>query len=118
MRSAGTGAVVQRTPQGDHAQRPRAEAAGGRELMSSRVAAAAISGFIADAMQSVGLPPDNAAKVGELMLEADLAGADAHGIFRLPQYIRRIKAGGVNPKPSITVEKTALSTAMVDGDNG
>ena len=52
------------------------------------------------------------------MLEADLTGADAHGVFRLPQYIRRIKAGGVNPKPSITVEKTAPATAMVDGDNG
>ena len=43
------------------------------------------------------------AKVAELMLEADLTGADAHGVFRLPQYIRRIKAGGVNPKPDITV---------------
>ena len=86
--------------------------------MSQRVAAAAISGFIADAMQAVGLPPADAAKVGELMLEADLAGADAHGVFRLPQYIRRIKAGGVNPKASITVEKTAPSTALVDGDNG
>jgi LDH2 family malate/lactate/ureidoglycolate dehydrogenase len=52
------------------------------------------------------------------MLEADLSGADAHGVFRLPQYIRRIKAGGVNPRASIKVEKTAPATAVVDGDNG
>ena len=57
-------------------------------------------------------------KVAELMLEADLTGADAHGVFRLPQYMRRIKAGGVNPSASIKVEKTAPATAMVDGDNG
>ena len=64
------------------------------------------------------MPAADAAKVAELMLEADLTGADAHGVFRLPQYIRRIKAGGVNPKPNITVEQTAPATAMVDGDNG
>jgi LDH2 family malate/lactate/ureidoglycolate dehydrogenase len=52
------------------------------------------------------------------MTEADLTGADAHGIFRLPHYIRRLKAGGVNPKPSITVSQTAPATALVHGDNG
>ena len=67
---------------------------------------------------AVGVPGADAVKIAELMLEADLTGADAHGVFRLPQYIRRIKAGGVNPKPNITVEKTAPATAMVDGDNG
>ena len=52
------------------------------------------------------------------MTEADLTGADGHGIFRLPQYIRRLKAGGFNPRPQIQVTKTAPATAMVDGDNG
>jgi LDH2 family malate/lactate/ureidoglycolate dehydrogenase len=83
-----------------------------------KVPARAIASLISDAMVAVGLPPADAAKVAELMLEADLAGADAHGVFRLPQYIRRIKAGGVNTKPNIKVEKTAPATAIVDGDNG
>jgi len=83
-----------------------------------RVPAPAIAALIKDAMMAVGVPNADAAKVAELMLEADLTGADAHGVFRLPQYIRRIKAGGVNPKASIAVEKTAPATAMVDGDNG
>lgn len=82
------------------------------------VASSAITAFIKDAMMAVGMPDADAAKVAELMVEADLAGADAHGVFRLPQYIRRIKAGGVNPKASIKVEKTAPATAIVDGDNG
>jgi L-2-hydroxycarboxylate dehydrogenase (NAD+) len=87
-------------------------------MADARVPAFAIAAFIRDAMAAVGLPPQDAAKVAELMLEADLAGADAHGVFRLPQYVRRIKAGGVNVTPDITVEKTAPATAMVDGDNG
>jgi LDH2 family malate/lactate/ureidoglycolate dehydrogenase len=83
-----------------------------------RVPAAAIAGLIADALGTVGLPGPDAAKVGELMTEADLTGADAHGVFRLPQYVRRLKAGGVNPRPDIRVTKTAPATALVDGDNG
>jgi LDH2 family malate/lactate/ureidoglycolate dehydrogenase len=86
--------------------------------MSGRVPAAAIDGLIRDCMGAVGLPPHDAARVAELMLEADLTGADAHGVFRLPQYVRRIKGGAVNPAPRITVEKTGAATAMVDGDNG
>src|SRR5258706_14364986 len=82
------------------------------------VASSAIMAFIKDAMRAVGMPEADAAKVAELMVEADLTGADAHGVFRLPQYVRRIKAGGVNPKATIKVEKTAPATATVDGDNG
>ena len=87
-------------------------------MSGAGIPARAIASLIEDAMTAVGMPRADAAKVAELMLEADLTGADAHGVFRLPQYIRRIKAGGVNPKASIKVEKTAPATAMVDGDNG
>ena len=31
-----------------------------------------------------------------LMVEADLRGSDTHGVIRLPLYVRRIRAGGVN----------------------
>jgi L-2-hydroxycarboxylate dehydrogenase (NAD+) len=83
-----------------------------------RVPVRAITELIADALATSGLPAGDAAKVAELMTEADLTGADAHGVFRLPQYVRRLKAGGVNPRPDIRVTKTAPATAMVDGDNG
>jgi LDH2 family malate/lactate/ureidoglycolate dehydrogenase len=74
--------------------------------------------FIAEVFRVQGLPPADSARIAELMTEADLTGADAHGIFRLAHYIRRLKAGGVNPKPNITVKQTAPATALVDGDNG
>jgi len=73
--------------------------------------------LIRDALASAGLPPAHAATVAELMTEADLTGADGHGIFRLPQYVRRLKAGGFNPRPQIQVSRTAPATALVDGDN-
>lgn len=82
------------------------------------IPAQAVSGLIADSLRAAGLPPDDAAKVAALMLEADLTGADAHGVFRLPQYVHRLKIGGLNPRPNIRVNKTAASTALIDGDNG
>ena len=85
---------------------------------TTRIAAQAVKGFIEDSLRQVGLPAADAGKAAELMGEADLTGADAHGIFRLPQYVRRLRAGGVNPRPEIRVEKTAPATALVDGDNG
>ena len=77
-----------------------------------------ITRFIAAAYRAVGLPETDAAAAAGLMAEADLVGADAHGIFRLPQYIERIEAGGLNRRPNITVKRTAPATALVDGDNG
>ena len=52
------------------------------------------------------------------MILADLRGADGHGIFRLPQYVRRIKAGGMNVRPNIQVVQETEAMALVDGDNG
>jgi LDH2 family malate/lactate/ureidoglycolate dehydrogenase len=87
-------------------------------VKSGRIAVSAVRSLIVDAMLKSGLPEADAAKVAELMLEADLTGADAHGVFRLPQYIMRLKIGGLNPRPAIKVARTAPATALVDGDNG
>jgi L-2-hydroxycarboxylate dehydrogenase (NAD+) len=84
----------------------------------TRIPVAAASSLIVDAMTKSGMPSDDAGKVAELMLEADLTGADAHGIFRLPQYVARLKLGSINPRPAIKVERSAPATALVDGDNG
>lgn len=85
---------------------------------AQRTPVAAVSGLIVDAMVKSGLPADDAAKVAELMLEADLTGSDAHGVFRLPQYVNRLKLGSTNPRPNIKVTRSAPATALVDGDNG
>jgi LDH2 family malate/lactate/ureidoglycolate dehydrogenase len=84
----------------------------------ARVPVAAVTAFIADAMMKAGVPAADAGKIAELMLEADLIGADAHGVFRLPQYVQRLKLGSTNPRPNIKVNRTAPATALVDGDNG
>jgi L-2-hydroxycarboxylate dehydrogenase (NAD+) len=88
------------------------------QTKTARTPIAAVTGLIVDAMIKSGVPAPDAAKIAELMLEADLVGADAHGVFRLPQYINRLKLGSTNARPNITVKRTAPATALVDGDNG
>jgi L-2-hydroxycarboxylate dehydrogenase (NAD+) len=80
--------------------------------------AAATRSLIEDCLAAAGLPRRDAARCAELMTEADLTGADGHGIFRLPQYVRRLNAGGVNPRPNIVAKRTGPGTVLVDGDNG
>ena len=74
--------------------------------------------FIAAAYRAAGISETEAEKAAELMAASDISGADGHGVFRLPQYIRRIKAGGLNTGPEIRVMRRARATALVDGDNG
>ena len=85
---------------------------------AGRVPIAAVTGLIIDAMLKAGVPGPDAAKIAELMLEADLTGADAHGVFRLPQYVQRLKLKSTNARPNITVDRSGPATALVHGDNG
>lgn len=64
------------------------------------------------------MPAADASAVAELMVSADLGGAEGHGIFRLPQYVRRIRAGGINLHPKIRVARERDGMALIDGDNG
>lgn len=51
------------------------------------------------------------------MADIDLSGGSGHGIFRLPQYIQRIKAGGINVAPKIHIDRETDEMALVNGDN-
>src|SRR5438067_6012727 len=84
----------------------------------NRVAHADLVRFITSAYHAVGIPAADAAKAAELMARSDISGADGHGVFRLPQYIRRIKPGTLNTTPKIQIIRRAKATALVDGDNG
>lgn len=83
-----------------------------------RLPAAQAESFIARALRAVDIPERDAQSIAELMTRADVNGADGHGIFRLPQYVRRIKGGAVNVHPNIRTVREAPAMALVDGDNG
>ena len=56
-----------------------------------RVTARKLEDFTARAFQAVGISAAESKSIAELMVRADVQGSEGHGVFRLPQYIRRIK---------------------------
>lgn len=83
-----------------------------------RVPEAEIASFIHRVFAAVGLPDADARVAGELMAEGDVNGADTHGVFRLPQYVKRVIAGSINATPNIHVEREKAGMALVNGDRG
>ncbi|MCL4370923.1 MAG: Ldh family oxidoreductase [Chloroflexi bacterium] len=73
---------------------------------------------IAQIFAGYGLPKNDAATVANTLVQADLRGVHSHGAMRVATYVRGIKEGRINPKPSIKVVKDAGPNAVVDGNGG
>lgn len=73
--------------------------------------------FTADALTAAGLERAAAERVADLMNRADLQGSDGHGIIRLAPYVRRIRNGGINVRPNISIINERPGMALLDGDN-
>ena len=86
--------------------------------MQITVTAQQLQEFIERNLTALGLPDADVTIVAELMAEADLSGSDGHGVFRLPQYVKRVQSGGINVTPDIHLEKDTGAMAVVNGDDG
>lgn len=84
----------------------------------TRLPAATLVEFACAVLQAVDVPTGHAAVTATRLVEADERGRTGHGLIRLPSYVARIKAGGVNVRPSIAVLHDTPVSALVDGDNG
>ncbi|WP_342069750.1 Ldh family oxidoreductase [Yoonia algicola] len=82
------------------------------------VSADRLTAFVAAALGSQGVPDADATKVAEIMVDADIFGYSTHGVFRLRQYMARLKDSGCNPSAKIGIAHETVATALIDGDNG
>lgn len=84
-----------------------------------RIDFAVLEDFMRQCLVSIGVPPEDADIVAEVLIEADKQGTDSHGIGRLkPIYLDRIDAGILHPLTKIDVVKNTETTAVLDGNNG
>lgn len=74
--------------------------------------------FVREVLVAVDVLPEHADVTARRLIEADLRGRAGHGLIRLPQYVPRIEAGGINLRPEITMLRETPVSALVDGDNG
>ena len=52
------------------------------------------------------------------LINAELVGAQSHGLSRVKMYCERIKRKLINPQPKIRLKKISNSITHIDGDNG
>jgi len=68
--------------------------------------------------EALGTPSNEAKRVADSLVKANLAGHDSHGVIRIPQYVNGIKRGQIKPGAKIEVVKESPSTALLDGNWG
>ena len=69
-------------------------------------------------LEQVGLRGQAARTVAESLVFADLRGVSTHGVLRLPTYVERLRAGGINARAEIRVVADAGGLVMLDADAG
>ena len=69
----------------------------------------------AAAFEAAGFAPADAASVARLMVEANLAGHDSHGVRHIPAYVERVRQGLIDPAGRPAAVSETAATAVVDG---
>jgi L-2-hydroxycarboxylate dehydrogenase (NAD+) len=84
---------------------------------SSRWDAGGLRGFAAEVLVQVDMPPEDAQVCGDAMVWAAARGIVDHGIGkRLPQLVKRIQAGAVNPRPRWSTLADRPALVLIDAD--
>jgi LDH2 family malate/lactate/ureidoglycolate dehydrogenase len=70
------------------------------------------------ALTTAGMPEDDARRVADVLVLADLFGIHTHGVSRIAEYLGRVRLGGIDIAAAVTVERVAPALARVDAANG
>ncbi|MCB1742964.1 MAG: Ldh family oxidoreductase [Gammaproteobacteria bacterium] len=87
--------------------------------MAERVDADGLLQTSAELLERAGLDAEDARLAADVLVCADLRGADSHGVSnKLRQYIADLRSGHLNPKPNMRVIRQTASCATLDADQG
>src|SRR5512136_3503956 len=74
--------------------------------------------FMIISLQKMGITPDDARIIADVLITSDLWGVRSHGVAHLKMYHERIKSGLQLPITKWKVVKETPTTAVIDGGNG
>ena len=69
-------------------------------------------------LQEAGVPAEQAETTARCIVASDRWGIGSHGLMRLPFYLSRLKAGGINPTAELKIVTDLPSLVVFDGDDG
>jgi L-2-hydroxycarboxylate dehydrogenase (NAD+) len=75
--------------------------------------------FVSTVLEKVGVAPEDAAIVADVLVAADMRGIESHGVARLESYyVSRIRAGQLAAKPNVQTVRETPTSLLVDAGNG
>ena len=69
-------------------------------------------------LASTGMDAENASITASCIVASDVWGIGSHGLMRLPFYLERLTAGGINAKAKLKEVTNLPSLRIFDGDSG
>lgn len=85
---------------------------------AARVSLNELVDFAAEAFAATGVPPADARKAGEALVDADLHGTVTHGLKNLRGYISGLLDGRINPRPNMRELGGPKAARVISADNG
>jgi LDH2 family malate/lactate/ureidoglycolate dehydrogenase len=82
-----------------------------------RVAAPALRDLVGTMFGRCGMSGEDAALLADTLIVADLQGVHSHGVLRVPEYVRKLRAEGVDPRGRPRVVTDRGAALVVDGGN-
>ena len=67
-------------------------------------------------IRATGAPEVCARLVADILIDNHLAGHDSHGILRIPEYVKSVRAGEIVPAAKPSVIEESASSALVSGN--
>ncbi len=83
-----------------------------------RIPAEQLTAIARRLLKAAGAGDDETEVVVEELIETSLIGLDSHGIIRVPQYVRQLRAGSIRPGANPRIIKKTGNTLIIDGCNG
>ncbi|MBI3957264.1 MAG: Ldh family oxidoreductase [Chloroflexi bacterium] len=82
-----------------------------------RVPADELLALVTDVFVACEMSATDAALLADSLVYADLSGIHSHGVLRVPEYIKKLTSGGVNPAGRPSIVRDAGACLVVDGGN-
>ena len=83
----------------------------------TRVPAGELTAVVAAIFGQCGMNDADAALLADSLVAADLTGVHSHGVLRVPEYVKKLTVGGVNPQGTPFIARDSGACLVVDGDN-
>src|SRR5690242_3337751 len=80
-----------------------------------RIPAPELRTFVVAVFRRCGMEEEDAALLADSLVTADLRGVHSHGVLRVPEYVAKLTARGVDPKGRPAVVRDIGACLVVDG---